>query len=257
MTISDITITIQSNGTSLSQQPVVIQDISHTLRGDGFDASEDGTGLGTPIVPDVAWALQERDSKGPDSDTKEGHLIPVAYNIQHNDGGKHKRKDRPNGGLYVNETDISLTVGTTDVTAIVFKPGQSASARTLGIGENIALSHEAGGGGNNKPAVCYDMCGNGDGNTSCALTGDHTGRPTDYTPVAVANMAVRRLTPEECEKLQGFPIGYTKIAWRNKLPELCPDGPRYKALGNSMATPVIKWIGERIQAVKEIINGNQ
>jgi DNA (cytosine-5)-methyltransferase 1 len=59
--------------------------------------------------------------------------------------------------------------------------------------------------------------------------------------------AVRRLTPVECERLQGFPDGYTNIPWRKK-PE-SPDGPRYKALGNSMAVPCMEWIGERIQAV--------
>ena len=62
-------------------------------------------------------------------------------------------------------------------------------------------------------------------------------------------MQVRRLTPVECERLQGFPDGYTNIPWRKK-PE-APDGPRYKALGNSMAVPCMKWIGERIQAATE------
>lgn len=59
-------------------------------------------------------------------------------------------------------------------------------------------------------------------------------------------MAVRRLTPTECERLQGFPDGYTKILWRNKSANECPDGLRYKALGNSWAVPVVAWIGERI-----------
>ena len=57
---------------------------------------------------------------------------------------------------------------------------------------------------------------------------------------------VRRLTPIECERLQGFPDNFTQIPWRNKTPENCPDGPRYKAMGNSMAVPVMRWIGERI-----------
>lgn len=57
-------------------------------------------------------------------------------------------------------------------------------------------------------------------------------------------VAVRRLTPVECERLQGFPDNYTNIPWRKK-PE-SPDGPRYKALGNSWAVPVVRWIGERI-----------
>nr|DAR99399.1 MAG TPA: Cytosine specific methyltransferase [Bacteriophage sp.] len=59
--------------------------------------------------------------------------------------------------------------------------------------------------------------------------------------------ALRRLTPLECERLQGFPDNWTRISWRGKPPEQCPDGPRYKAIGNSMAIPVMRWIGERIQ----------
>jgi DNA (cytosine-5)-methyltransferase 1 len=66
------------------------------------------------------------------------------------------------------------------------------------------------------------------------------------------NMQVRRLTPVECERLQGFPDNYTRIPWRGKAPENCPDGPRYKALGNSFAVPVVKWLGERIQIVDEL-----
>ena len=66
--------------------------------------------------------------------------------------------------------------------------------------------------------------------------------------------AVRRLTPRECERLQGFPDNYTQIPWRNKPAENCPDGPRYKAMGNSMAVPVMRWIGERINMVEEITN---
>lgn len=64
------------------------------------------------------------------------------------------------------------------------------------------------------------------------------------------SMQVRRLTPVECERLQGFPDGYTNIPWRGK-PE-SPDGPRYKALGNSMAVPVMRWIGERINKVEAL-----
>lgn len=65
-------------------------------------------------------------------------------------------------------------------------------------------------------------------------------------PSVATPTAVRRLTPLECERLQGFPDGWTQIPWRKKPAEECPDGPRYRALGNSMAVPVIRWIGERI-----------
>lgn len=74
--------------------------------------------------------------------------------------------------------------------------------------------------------------GTGGGNVPCiALTG---------------NTTIRKLTPTECERLQGFPDGWTKIPYRNKPPEDCPDSPRYKAIGNSMAVPVMRWIGERL-----------
>jgi len=65
---------------------------------------------------------------------------------------------------------------------------------------------------------------------------------------------VRRLTPTECERLQGFEDGHTKIPYRNKSADECPDGPRYKALGNSMAVPVMQWIGERIMRTEKIFN---
>ena len=57
---------------------------------------------------------------------------------------------------------------------------------------------------------------------------------------------VRRLTPRECERLQGVPDDWTLIPWRKKPAEECPDGPRYKALGNSWAVPGVRWIGQRI-----------
>lgn len=76
-------------------------------------------------------------------------------------------------------------------------------------------------------------------NTRTLITGDHEKR----------DLTVRRLTPRECERLQGFPDDYTDIPYRNK--EHAPDGARYKALGNSMAVPVMRWIGERIRMVEE------
>ena len=68
----------------------------------------------------------------------------------------------------------------------------------------------------------------------------------DMHTVLPQGMAVRRLTPTECERLQGFPDGHTLVPWKKKPADQCPDGPRYKALGNSMAVNCMEWIGQRI-----------
>jgi DNA (cytosine-5)-methyltransferase 1 len=67
-------------------------------------------------------------------------------------------------------------------------------------------------------------------------------------------MAVRRLTPTECERLQGFPDNWSQIPWKGKPADQCPDGPRYKCAGNSMAVPVMRWIGEQIARVELSLN---
>ena len=85
---------------------------------------------------------------------------------------------------------------------------------------------------NTKAAIDENMCG------SLKVGGSE--------PIVSSDYIVRRLTPVECERLQGFPDGWTDIEWKGKK---APDGKRYKALGNSMAVPVMRWIGERIDAV--------
>jgi len=91
------------------------------------------------------------------------------------------------------------------------------------------------------------------GNSGCYATGDKVDALTTGTDpnshVVTTHTAVRRLTPRECERLQGFPDDYTLVPNRGKP---MADGPRYKALGNSMAVPVMHWIGERIQMVEDL-----
>jgi DNA (cytosine-5)-methyltransferase 1 len=84
------------------------------------------------------------------------------------------------------------------------------------------------------------------------LAASHGRGQSDQDPHVLTAMQVRRLTPTECERLQGFPDGYTAIPWRKKPASECPDGPRYKALGNSWATPNVQWIGRRINSVDQI-----
>jgi DNA (cytosine-5)-methyltransferase 1 len=102
---------------------------------------------------------------------------------------------------------------------------------------------------------------NGDGQIVGALAAEPGMKPTCYV-AEQPSMQVRRLTPVECERLQGFQDNYTRIPWklgywpadkhppevRAAIAEQCPDGPRYKALGNSMAVPCMRWIGSRIAA---------
>lgn len=93
-----------------------------------------------------------------------------------------------------------------------------------------------------------------DGDPAFALLANHphmVASETEGKPTGANPMLVRRLTPLECERLQGFPDGHTLIGWKGKPAEECPDGPRYKAIGNSMAVPVMRWIGKRIALVDE------
>ena len=93
---------------------------------------------------------------------------------------------------------------------------------------------------------------NGPGGSGCSDSGEmFTLTTNDIHAVAITKpMQVRRLTGTECERLQGFPDGWTAIPWKKKPADQCPDGPRYKALGNSMAVNCMEWLGERIQAVE-------
>ena len=114
--------------------------------------------------------------------------------------------------------------------------------------------------GAHAPAVAYGFQpriarnGRGDmGDVVSALAAQSGGTGKgDAAPCVATAMQVRRLTPRECERLQGFSDDYTAIPWRKKTADQCPDGPRYKALGNSMAVPVMRWIGERIDLVEGI-----
>ena len=171
---------------------------------------------------DVAPTLTKQNASGaqrmPDKANFGAVLQPVAYNITFCDANG-VRSDRPNGGLYVNETDVTSTL------------------TEAGVGTNVVQSI----------SFPWQM----GGTIQMPIDKDISGSLIKNQTMAVATaMQVRRLTPVECERLQGFPDGYTNIPWRNK-PE-SPDGPRYKALGNSMAVPVMRHIGERINEVNKL-----
>jgi len=130
-----------------------------------------------------------------------------------------------------------------------FKGGQSSSAGRIGYSEHVSPTLSSADSGSNRtpvvmvphPLVLEDQGGSVINVRQDGTVGTLRAQTHGHEPSVVADMAVRRLTPEECEKLQGFLKNYTNIK------EKCPDGPRYKALGNSMAVPVMSWIGKKIQ----------
>jgi len=158
--------------------------VAHTLRAEGFDASEDGTGRGTPLV--------------------------------------------------------SVPFDTTQITSASNysnpKPGDPCHPLAAGA---------------HPPAVAFGW-----------MNASAQGMPVDSLsptldkskhPATMQGTAVRRLTPLECERLQGFPDGYTAIPWRGKT---AADGPRYKALGNSWAVNCARWVGRRIESVDSLKPSN-
>lgn len=156
------------------EQPVCITgEITHALKAEGADASEDGTGRGNPIIA-FNWNAQ------PDQ---------------------------------INFSEDSTT------------------ALTCSQGPAIGFQDDT------TPKVSVESIG--------ALRADAGGQGACVS----SRMQVRRLTPLECERLQGFPEHYTQIPYGKKPSTNCPDGPRYKALGNSWAVPVFRWVGERIAKV--------
>jgi site-specific DNA-cytosine methylase len=104
--------------------------------------------------------------------------------------------------------------------------------------------------GDNQPCVLMDQ-GGGVMNVEYNKTGTPRRETHGHEPIIQHNTVVRRLTPIECERLQGFPDNYTNIPWANKA--TAPDSRRYKALGNSMAVPVMLWIGKRIEGAREVV----
>lgn len=218
--------------------------VAHSLRADGFDVSEDGTGRGTPIV---AFSVKDY---GADA----GDLAPTLR------AGGHD-KSHANGGVMP-----AIAFDTTQITskANYSQPKAGDPCHPLAAGAHPpAIAFDA----RQSDVIQYgeksgplDTDGHSMGvlsvrtaNTSANGHGiaedvTHTLDRAQGQAVMTA-MQVRRLTPVECARLQGFPDTYLDITYRGKP---AADGNKYKALGNSMAVPVMRWIGERIALVEEI-----
>lgn len=328
----------------------VTGDISHTLKAEGFDGSEDGTGRGTPIVNTFsstgqgAWSegfgtLRAREQEShehlavmavhgtqdPDTLKELAHTLGrnqgqenavIAFNSKDHGqdaaeeisptlrsaghSGSHANAGAPPAVVYAlqdtssrekaqngkgwSEEDVSYTVDTAAIQGVAYGFQQRIARNGRGDMGDIChtLNAESGetGKGDSAPcvAIAFQERGRADGRTleingdlAYALTAPNGGgRAQERNIVDFRTMAVRRLTPRECERLQGFPDDHTLIPYgkairpekleedyakylmrggRMTFDECCraaADGPRYKAIGNSMAVPCMAWIGKRI-----------
>lgn len=294
----------------------VTGNVSHTLKAEGFDGSEDGTGRGTPIVNTFSstgrgsWAegcgtLRAREQEShehlavmtvhgtqdPDTNVELAHTLGrnqgqenAVFAFNSKDHGQDAAEEISPTLRAAGHGDSHANAGAPPAVAYGFQPRIARNGRGDMGDVCHALTAEAGetGKGDSAPHVAVAFAENsraevriegGDGQIAGALsTGG--GKVGQGYPAVVANiadfrsMAVRRLTPVECERLQGFPDNHTliPIAKLNKLiadelaylrehfpdmPEeeahrLAADGPRYKAIGNSMAVPCMAWIGRRL-----------
>ena len=203
--------------------------VAHSLKADGFDASEDGTGRGTPIVPHTVGALTDGAHMGGGLTARTPTQDELSRCLNAGGMGRQDwetetlvveptvqavREKKQNGIGIGGEGDPMFTMTGRDQHAIAFAQNQREEVRTMDVAGALA----------SEPGM----------------------KQQTYLHQA---MSVRRLTPRECDRLQGFPDDYELVPYRGKP---AADGPRYKALGNSMAVPVMRWIGERIAAVENL-----
>ncbi len=264
---------------------------THTRRAEGFDASEDGSGRGTPLVPvayttklhntqsNQAGKVYEEYSTSLDANSPPPAVFqPVAFDTTQMTSAQNRSNPQPGdpchppaagahapaiafsakdyGGDAMHDLSPTLRAGGHSTShanagvmpAIAFHPTQDPISSTDGTTHGLGCG-SSGGQASVAVALAFDSK---ESNTLCNIelspcltTNGDTGKAGGRIAVQTA-MQVRRLTPRECERLQGFPDDYTLIPWRKKPASECPDGPRYKALGNSWAVPVVRWIGQRI-----------
>ena len=165
----------------------------------------------TETLPVTAGSLCARTGRSISAqDAQQGHMVPIAFggDVARTLSARHDSSPCADRGMDVVCVPLNTQLG------LRGDDTSNSSREGVGIGNN--------------------------GDPSFTLQAAHS-------HAVISTSAVRRLTPRECERLQGFPDDYTLIPYRNRM---AADGPRYKAMGNSMAVPVMRWIGERIQIVE-------
>ena len=269
--------------------------VAHSLRGEGFDASEGGTGRGTPLAPiafsskdhgadvseDLSPTLRAMPHHGSHANGGGQMAVaqPIPYDLHQVTAPVNKQNRSPGDPCHTLAKENAHNAGI--VQPVAFAQNQRDEVRTMPVAGALAAEPGAKQQTYVAQPVTYavrtaNTSANGHGvsveasHTLDQAQGQAIVQPVAFdtynqdlnshvthalrdgnsegTPALLHSMQVRRLTPVECERLQGFPDGYTNIPWR-KSPE-SPDGPRYKALGNSMAVPCMRWLGERIQQLE-------
>lgn len=309
-----------SNSADHAAAGYMIPVTAHTLRGEGFDASEDGTGRGTPLVPEVtgtlapntgpngndagnfasnqgvdagmlipevANPLTARMHKGVNTTADGGQtMIPLAFKFRGGGNSTGERGGNTGGGGgvgYLGQEECAFTVATSeDQMVAVPECADPVTSKWAKGAEALQAGQRAG--GNCIPTVAYDITGipakegAKEADVHVPLRARRPGESEGSTTTVIATrLAVRRLTPRECERLQAFQVrcqsatpgawqdeagrwwtkDYTAIPRRGKPASECPDGPRYKALGNSWCVNEVHWIGRRIQLVDDIVRANK
>lgn len=205
--------------------------VAHTLRGEGHDGSEDGSGRGVPLV---AHTLTGREGKGPDSDFTSGAVL--AYRASSYSEGTYEEADT--AGPLTTGTDktrsapiaFSVNQRLSEVHGALHEPSGTQLDGVLSFQER---GRDDGRSLESQPDLSYALTSPGDG-----------GRAGERNILAAIP---RRLTPQECERLQGFPDGWTasgRGAGGEEIEQ--SDSARYRQLGNAVTVPVAEWIGARI-----------
>ncbi len=230
---------------SMSGHPAPSRQARQEAAGAAATGTGGSGGIGRP-QSDLAGPLTAGMHKGPRGTeaVESGHV--VAYRTTGNDGCYETGSAI---GALTTSTDPNshvVTVGTLRAHHPGTAGTQSDTDHIVAIDNAHAFKVRGGCEGGGKGYL---------GSDEVAFTiSTHQDQHIFSEPAAVAPAStVRRLTPVECERLQGFPDNFTAIPWRKKGAEDCPDGPRYKALGNSMAVPVMRWIGKRIQMIEDMV----
>ena len=184
--------------------------------------------------------------------SERGQAVATTFDWQAGGGGSDQSFRGKSRSYIVDKPECSRALTSCKTLAVAFTAKDCGGDASQDVAPTMRAmghsgSHANGGGQLAVAAIGFDGFQSGNPKATHQATEEGTGPLIRHRPHCVATpMAVRRLTPRECERLQGFPDDYTLVEYRKKP---AADGPRYRALGNSMAVPVMRWIGERIAMV--------